>query len=659
MIPITRRTSFVFIACSLSLLAIHSATLPNSIPHNSNATQHATRITSPLLISAVYFDTYLSGEPDEAVQLWNVSASRVDLSGWQLTDNEATAIFPPGAGLDPAQYLWCTKTATDFTREFGFAPDYEYGGNSDPNVPDMTGHAPTLANSGDEVVLKDPAGQVMDALVYEAGQTGQAGWSGPALQPQPHFGPEGQILYRKLDQATGQPVADTDTAADWAQDPADPVEGRRVRYPGWDLETFWQPASTTETAHLTVAVAPDNALDALIGLIDQATTSLDVVGYTFEHPRLAEAVAERAQHGVAVRVLLEGDPAGGIQDGERWSAQQIEAAGGQVTFMVGRRRGTHARYAGMHAKYMLMDGRELVVSSENWSPGAFADDDKSDGTFGRRGFLLATDAPTIVARAQAVFDADLDPAHHRDLFRWTASDPEYGAPPPGFVPIPTSNGTFYRVVAPAPLAVTGTLPLELDQAPEHSLRTRDSLLGLLARAGPGDLILTEQLYERLCWGAADCTPQEDPNPRLEAYLAAARRGATVRLLLDRRFDDPSDPRSNGAVATTLNAQAAAEGLALEVRLGNPTGNGLHGKLVLVQANGRGWVHVGSLNGSEVSSKANRELALQVQSDAAFDYLRRVFDYDWAISQPRAFLPYLTVGTPGQRLDLLQNQRFLP
>jgi phosphatidylserine/phosphatidylglycerophosphate/cardiolipin synthase-like enzyme len=640
MTHIARRTGFALVAGSMAVLVTYTAILSKPELRSSPGTQHATRNTSPVLISAVYFDTYVSGEPDEAVQLWNVSAGRVDLSGWQITDNEATVIFPPGTGLAYGRYLWCTKTAANFTREFGFSPDYEYGGNSDPNVPDMTGRAPTFANSGDEVVLQGPAGQVMDALVYEGGDTGQAGWRGPAVEPQPHFGQEGQVLYRKLDQVTGQPVADTDTAADWAQDPTDPIEGRRVRYPGWDLETFWQPASVTEPAHLTVAVAPDNAFDTLIELINRAAVSLDVVGYTFEHPRLAEAVADRARRGVVVRVLLEGDPAGGIQDSERWAAQQIEAAGGQVTFMIGRRRGTHARYAGMHAKFMLIDRRELVVSSENWAPGAFADDDKSDGTLGRRGFLLDTDAPTIVARAQAVFEADLDPAHHRDLFRWTAGDPEYGAPPPGYVPITTTNGTFYRVVAPAPLVVTGTLPLELVQAPEHSLRTRDSLLGLLARAGPGDRVLVEQLYERLCWGDAGCTPQDDPNPRLAACLAAARRGATVRLLLDRRFDDPSDPRSNGAAAATLNALAAAEGLDLEVRLGNPTGDGLHSKLVLVQAGGQGWVHVGSLNGSEVSSKANRELALQVRSDAAFDYLRRVFEYDWAVSQPRAFLPFL-------------------
>jgi hypothetical protein len=49
------------------------------------------------------------------------------------------------------------------------------------------------------------------------------------------------------------------------------------------------------------------------------------------------------------------------------------------------------------------------------------------------------------------------------------------------------------------------------------------------------------------------------------------------------------------------------------------------------------VHLGSLNGTETSNKANREVALQVESSAAYDYLHTMFDYDWAF-QPRALLP---------------------
>jgi hypothetical protein len=50
--------------------------------------------------------------------------------------------------------------------------------------------------------------------------------------------------------------------------------------------------------------------------------------------------------------------------------------------------------------------------------------------------------------------------------------------------------------------------------------------------------------------------------------------------------------------------------------------------------------MGSLNGSEVSHKANRELALQVQSDQVYQYLAEVFAYDWVMSKSRIFLPLL-------------------
>jgi hypothetical protein len=44
-----------------------------------------------------------------------------------------------------------------------------------------------------------------------------------------------------------------------------------------------------------------------------------------------------------------------------------------------------------------------------------------------------------------------------------------------------------------------------------------------------------------------------------------------------------------------------------------------------------YLHLGSINGSEVSSKGNRELALQVRSLALYDYVKEVWAYDWAHS----------------------------
>jgi len=151
---------------------------------------------------------------------------------------------------------------------------------------------------------------------------------------------------------------------------------------------------------------------------------------------------------------------------------------------------------------------------------------------------------------------------------------------------------------------------------------------LIQRAGPGDVILTEQLYEHPYWGATDSNAIDDPNVRLEALIAAARRGATVRILLDSFFDSPYNPRSNLNTVNAVNAVAASEHLNLIARRGNPTAAGIHAKLHLFALGDERWVVVASMNGSEASNKLNRELGLTLQSIQAYHYLKNVFDGDW-------------------------------
>ncbi len=142
-------------------------------------------------------------------------------------------------------------------------------------VPNLTTSGSfVLANTGDQVILKDSEGTHVDSVVYEGGDPTGTLWFGPPIYPYggtsvgierfaqqerdvEAFGLEGQILYRKLDQATGLPVPDTDTAADWAQATAiednglDNINGKKVMYPGWDLERYFRPEAFTETTNIT------------------------------------------------------------------------------------------------------------------------------------------------------------------------------------------------------------------------------------------------------------------------------------------------------------------------------------------------------------------------------------------------------------------------
>jgi cardiolipin synthase A/B len=630
--------------------ALVQADQPDSNPGNNSATavtQISDGAMGVVLIDAVLYRGYEAGQVDEAVRLLNTGSGTADLSGWQLGKGSTqTTTLPAGTLLPPGQAIWLTKRAEAFANQFGFLPDLE-AENSVAGVSKLSGGWPQLPDAGGMVLLVDGTQNLVDALLYKRDDLAHPGWSGPALQPYlvtGVFGEQGQILYRMRDQATGLPVPDSNTAADWAQSHHDPVNGRKVQYPGWRLDDFFFPLQITQTAVLTVAIAPDNAFAALLAEIAAAQSSIQIEALTFENVALAQALADAAGRGVVVTVLLEGGPVGGIPDAGRHVCQLLEAAGGQCWFMISESsEAIYDRYRFLHAKFVLVDGRLVAVSSENLSPNSLPDDDKSDGTWGRRGVVLFTDAPAVVAHVQAIFDADLNPAH-RDILRWTPAHPlygnKYGAPPPGFVPITVTGGTTYTVRYSQPAGFQGTFGFELVQAPENALRDRDALLGLVGRAGAGDTLLVQQLSERPYWGSSGSNPQADPNPRLEAYLAAARRGARVRLLLDAYFDD-GGPLGNQATCTRVNALARAEALDLRCARNNPTGLGIHNKMVLAQVGDRGYVHVGSLNGSENAIKGNRELALQVQSDGAYALLADMFWGDWphAVYLPLALKEY--------------------
>jgi len=193
--------------------------------------------------------------------------------------------------------------------------------------------------------------------------------------------------------------------------------------------------------------------------------------------------------------------------------------------------------------------------------------------------------------------------------------------------------------------LNGTFDFEVIQSPENDLRSVDGLLGMVSRAGAGGTVFVEQLYEQKYWGPTTSNPATDPNLRLEAYINAARRGAKVRLLLDSFYDTPSGSRSNASTCTYVNDIASTESLDLQCLAGNPTGTGIHNKMILVWDGTQGWTNTGSINGSENSTKNNREIAVQVRSTDGYNYLSQVFNYDWTHSGGGPVLPTPTPTLP--------------
>ncbi|MDW8068414.1 MAG: lamin tail domain-containing protein [Anaerolineae bacterium] len=565
----------------------------------------------------------------EAAALINLSPYTASVSGWCLDDapsSNSRVCFPAGAEIGPGRILWLAQNGDGFYPVWGFDADWADAAADRP-VPLLPGSWPGFTDVGEMAYLVSGT-VVVDALVYTRTSPASPGWTGPAV-PYPYSGfPSGQVLYRKLAPATGLPVPDTDTAADWAQDPADPLLGRKLRYPGWDLEDLFFPAEITASALVTVAVAPEGALSLTLQTIRAAQHSLKIAAYTLESVPVYQAIQERIAAGVVVTVLLESGPTGGMSSDEKWIAQRLHNPPTSTVYFLGR---TGARYRYQHAKYILVDDRLALVSSDNFTERSLPSDPIINGTMGHRGFLLTTDSPDVVARLAEVFRRDAD-ALHIDIEPYT--DTLY-APPSGYTPLPPPDWTTYTAPFSGFLATTATTITVL-HGPEHLLRPDDGLLGLLNRAGAGDMVAGMQLNEPVTWtsgiGVAGL------NPRVVALVAAARRGAEVRLLLDRYYDTTG---SNFTTCLYLNDLARTEALSLSCRLGNVTGLGVHAKTFFVRLGDERWVHIGSVNGTETSNKTNREVALQFASADAYDFVTRVFEHDWARAHaPLVFPIYL-------------------
>ena len=636
----------------------------------STSTTTPVTATTNVLLYMLYYTTYAGGQTDEAVRLINTSSSMAVVGNWTISDSTGAITLPLTATIAPNGKIWIANSAASFRSLFGFSPDYEYATDSDPTVPQATASAGfNYPDAGDAVQLRNALSANLDTLVYKNGSTSTIGWSGTAVRPylpsgQPTFTEDGQILYRKLDQLTGRPYADTNTDNDWAEDndPSgaitpvpndrefDDVSGKKFVRPAWALtdpafeDMFFTKKYTETNVTTKFLVDPDNGYEPVHQMIVSATTSITIETYEFKHFGLMQDVIDAKNRGVAVTALFDGNPCcfNRPEDETLYVAQQWEAAGIPVYFMSGAPALTSDkyRYNNVHAKIMIVDDQWVLTGSDNFAYSGLANDPRGNGTAGARGAMIITNAPNVVAYTKRLVNFDFQPGKYPDIVRWNTAA-GFGTPSAGFTPTVLPDMTGYNPVKPTALVVTETQSIEIVQAPDNALRDVDSLIGMVNKAGAGDEVMVQQQYERKYWETGTTT---SPNPRLEAYIQAARRGANVRIILDGFFEggDCTSLTHNPATVAYINGLGLPN---LQARLsrateGQPVGQtvpstgNVHNKMVLVRDGTDGYMHITSINGSLNSSKNNREYGFQIQSNAGYQYYKDVFDYDWNV----AFLP---------------------
>ncbi|NHJ39320.1 MAG: lamin tail domain-containing protein, partial [Asgard group archaeon] len=124
-----------------------------------------------ILISEVRFDAV--SEPDgEFFEIFNAFGFNVDIGRWIITDNEYDFIVPIDTIIASEDMLIFVRDESTFISEMstlgitGITPDYTYSGIE-------------LANSGDELIIKDPDGNILDACIWGSGSlSGHTPWTG-------------------------------------------------------------------------------------------------------------------------------------------------------------------------------------------------------------------------------------------------------------------------------------------------------------------------------------------------------------------------------------------------------------------------------------------------------------------------------------------------
>lgn len=592
----------MFIVVVMFISAFNSILTTTSNVQATNSVDH-------VVITAVYYDTYMSYEPEEFVRIHNPTNSLVNLSGWSITDLVETISFTSGASIAPGESLFLTKNATAFNEQMAEIADYEWGVDSDPNIPQMDGTI-GFANTGDEVILKDSMGGIVDVVVYGSSTyTDGVNWIGSSV---PDVS-EGVILERDVNETTGE-YEDQNDASDW--------DDNRVYWVGqshFEYETF------SFIGTVTAFTSPDSSFKVITSAIENATSSFYLNIYEFHSLKLMEHVVEACKRGIDIRLFIEGTPVGVGADEKnlaKYVAQQIHNAGGQIRYMItDDAMDIHDRYTWDHAKYCIIDNDTILVMSENWKTTGIP----VDNTGGNRGWGIMIENVDVADYFLMVFEDDWN-IDHNDVFPYNESDPKYGAPSEEYVPSQSYPEETYTPYFDSK-TVSGSFKVSPVFAPDASLLETKSILEMIKSAT--ESVYVEQMYAHKHWG----TPSEGnttstPDLYLEACIDAARRGCEVKILLGSAFIDYSDPRNNVETVSYVNDVAENEGLNLSARLVDAglTGFGkIHNKGVIVDGE---KTLVSSINWGKNSPTNNREVGVIIENVDIAKFYTEVFLFDW-------------------------------
>ncbi len=295
----------------------------------------------------------------EAFIIGNVSSSAIDLKGCEITDGEGSLTFVGSLVLQPG----CTITVSD--------GEFDHDGVcilfSDPLLEKRKNFI--LADSGDELLLYSNG--LTDSVCWGKSK-GTEGWYGD-----PAVCSSGNYLLRIGER-------DTDRPADW-------IETKR----GWSNLSV---PSEGFDALVSPFSFPESEGIPLLAEILSAGRSIDASIYLLTSSDLVSAMCQTAKNGVKIRVLAEGTPLGTDISTEIGLLKTLSDAGAEVR-LINPEGCSDYRFLYLHSKYIVIDGKTTIVTSENWTKSNLGDG-------GNRGWGIVASSAELAGYFEGVFEND-------------------------------------------------------------------------------------------------------------------------------------------------------------------------------------------------------------------------------------------------------------
>lgn len=240
-----------------------------------------------------------------------------------------------------------------------------------------------LAKGGDTLYLYDPSGNVLDAMCYgNKTITDTSLWTGPAASTKSGFFLERVSTY------------DSDSSDDWFP-----------HIPG--LSDFeFDPDNPIEADKVTPFLFPDSGGIPIYEALESAKESVYIEIYELRSENIHALLCELEGRGVDVTLLLEGAPTARPVTTDSGLIAALIESGGEVRTIGGT---DTDRYENMHAKYAVIDGEKVIITSENWTAAncnGKIDNDPYSGDNGNRGWGAVIEDREYASYMMDVFNND-------------------------------------------------------------------------------------------------------------------------------------------------------------------------------------------------------------------------------------------------------------